>query len=252
MNFSRQRRAAFTLIEMMMAITIFALVMSAIYSTWYLIVHATEVGEKAAVQSQRARIALHTIEDSLTSVQSFQASMKYYYFVAENGDQPILSYTAHVPDWFPRNSRFNTNLRRLTFTLEGGNQGEHNLVLRQNPILMDMDPDEKTTPLVLATDVDKFEVECWDAQQMQWVDDWVTTNSIPALIRLSLRFGGHTDSGNKVPVLDCVRLISLPSITLPGIIQNGRPGAGGAPGQQPPPQAGGQQIPGQFQRGTPQ
>ena len=227
MKLSAPSRAGFTLIEMMMAIMIFALVMSAIYSTWYLIIHATQVGQQAAVQSQRARVALHTIEDSLTSVQSFQASMKYYSFIAENGDSPILSYTAHVPNWFPRNSRFNSPLRRLTFTLEGGSQSGRNLVLRQQPILMDMDPEEKTMPLVLATDVEKFEVECWDPQQMQWVDDWQTTNSIPALVRLSLRFGGHTESGNKVPDLDCVRLISIPSITLPGIIQNGRPGGPG-------------------------
>lgn len=239
MRMTFQRRAAFTLIEMMMAIAIFALVMTAVYSTWYLIIHSTAVGQQAAVQSQRARIALHTIEDSLTSVQSFQASMKYYSFVSEGGDSPILSFTAHVPDWFPRNSRFNSRLRRLTFTLEGDSTSSRNLVLRQNPILMDMDPDEKTTPLVLARDVQEFQVECWDPQQMQWVDDWENTNMIPKLIRLSLSFGGTTQTGNKVPVLDCVKLISIPSETLPGVMQRGLPGGpppglGGPGGMQPP------------------
>ena len=87
---SFQRGGGFTLIEMMVAITIFALVMSAIYSTWYMIVHASDVGQKAAAQAQRARVAIHTIEDSLTCVQSFQASMQYYSFISQGGGRADL------------------------------------------------------------------------------------------------------------------------------------------------------------------
>jgi len=239
MKRSFHRRLGFTLIEMMMAITIFSIIMAAIYSTFTLIVHAKQVGERAAAESQRARIAIHTIEDSLISVQSFQASMKYYSFVAQSGDTPILSYAAKVPLDFPRNSRFNgLNLRRLTFTLEGGGDAGRKLVLRQNPILMDMDGDENTHPLVLAYNVEKFNVECWDKQQSEWVDEWDNTNSIPGLVRLTLRLGGKTDTGTPVPVMDCIRLISIPSITLPAVAQ-GRAGGAGGPGSLPPGAVGG-------------
>ena len=91
---------AFTLIEIMMAIAIFSIVVAAIYSTWILILRASKTGLEAAAQVQRERIAVQTIEDSLTCVQSFQASMQYYYFVVQNGDQPLLSFTARVPDNF--------------------------------------------------------------------------------------------------------------------------------------------------------
>jgi len=239
MKRSFHRRLGFTLIEMMMAITIFSIIMAAIYSTFTLIVHAKQVGERAAAESQRARIAIHNIEDSLISVQSFQASMKYYSFVAQSGDTPILSYAAKVPLDFPRNSRFNgLNLRRLTFTLEGGGDAGRKLVLRQNPILMDMDGDENTHPLVLAYNVEKFNVECWDKQQSEWVDEWDNTNSIPGLVRLTLRLGGKTDTGTPVPVMDCIRLISIPSITLPAVAQ-GRAGGAGGPGSLPPGAVGG-------------
>jgi len=230
MSASFHRRSGFTLLEMMMAILIFSIIMAAIYSTWYLIIHSSAVGQRAAAESQRARIAIHTVEDSLISVQSFQASMKYYSFVAQGGDAPILSYVAKVPLDFPRNSRFGgINLRRLTFTLEGGGDAGRDLVLRQNPILMDMNVDEKTHPLVLAHNVEKFEVECWDKQQSEWVDEWDNTNSIPGLVRLSLRLGGKTENGVQVPVMDCVRLISIPSITLPAAAQGRAGGAGGFP-----------------------
>ena len=120
-----QRCRAFTLIEIMVAIAIFGMIVAAIYSTWVLILKSSRVGQEAAAQIQRQRIAVRTIEDSLTCIQSFQASMKYYYFVVQNGGQPMLSFAARVPAIFPRNGRFGDfNLRRLTFTVEAGPDSE--------------------------------------------------------------------------------------------------------------------------------
>jgi len=129
---SFRRRRAFTLIEVMVAIAIFALLVTAVYSTWVLLIKSSQVGQEAAAQVQRQRIAIRTLEDSLTCIQSFQASMQYYTFVVENGPQPQLSFVSRVPDVFPRNGRFGDfNLRRLTFTVEAVSDSEKDLVLRR-------------------------------------------------------------------------------------------------------------------------
>ena len=229
LTFDPRPRRAFTLIEIMVAIAIFGIVIAAIYSTWSLILRASQVGQRTAAQAQRQRIALRTLEDSLTCIQSFQASMKYYGFVVQNGDQPALSFTARLPDVFPRNRKFvnpdlgrDFSLRRLTFTLEPGLDAEMDLVLRQNPVLMDMDPDERQTPLVLARDVRKFTVECWDIRTMDWVDGWDTTNSIPSMLRVNLVLGGGTDVGSQAPERAVTRVIAFPSVTLPSVLQIGR------------------------------
>ena len=105
----------------------------------------------------------------------------------ENGSQPVLSFTARVPDVFPRNGKFinpNTgkdfNLRRLTYTLVPAINGEKNLVLRQNPVLMDLDEDELKYPLVLAQNVQKFSVECWDTQTKNGPTNGRTPIPIPS------------------------------------------------------------------------
>jgi len=254
MNFKNQSHCrAFTLVEIMIAIAIFSIVVAAIYSTWVLILRASKTGMEAAAQVQRERIAIATIEDSLTCVQSFQASMPYYYFLVQKGDQPMLSFTARVPDIFPRNGRFGDfNLRRLTFTVEPGPDAtgsERDLVLRQNPILMNLDGDEQLYPLVLARNVKDFVVECWDTNAMQWDDEWVNTNSIPPLVRVSLLLGSSADSGSAA-TLAITRLIALPSITMPTIVQMpkgvGGP-RGGPPGGSPSGAPGG--SPGGFPRG---
>jgi prepilin-type N-terminal cleavage/methylation domain-containing protein len=213
---------AFTLIEIMVAIAIFSIVIAAIYSTWTLILRASQIGPNAAHEAQRQRIALRTIEDSLTCVQSFQASMKYYVFFVQNGDQPELSFTARLPDVFPRNGKFGGfNLRRLTFSVEPGPGSQKNLVLRQQPVLMDMDPDERQTPLVLARDVNKFTIECWDTSKMDWVDEWDTTNSIPGMVRINLVLGGGAGASSAAPELAVTRIIAMPSVTLPSGLQGG-------------------------------
>jgi type II secretion system protein J len=225
------RRRAFTLIEIMVAIALFALLAAAVYSTWILILKSARVGQEAAAQVQRRRVAIQTIEDALTCVQSFQASIQYYSFIVQNGDQPVLSFVARVPDVFPRNGRFDSNLRRLTFTVEpDADSGGKDLVLRQNEILMDMDPEEQANPLVLARNVKNFVVECWDTNALDWTQEWDNTNLIPPLVRVTLALGDNNNSSDNGATLDITREIAAPSITVPSVVQTPRVGGGGGGG----------------------
>jgi prepilin-type N-terminal cleavage/methylation domain-containing protein len=234
MNLKKNRRRAFTLIEIMVAIAIFAILVAAVYSTWVLILKSSQVGQEAAAQVQRQRIAVRTIEDSLTCIQSFQASMQYYGFYVTNGAAPTLSYVARLPDIFPRNGRFDSNLRRLTFAVEPplANLGSENLkdekdlVLRQNEILKEVDADEHAAPLVLARNVKSFVVECWDTNAMDWAQEWDETNSIPTMVRVTLTLGGNA-TANSGSTLAITREIAVPSATLMTQLEQPRIGGGG-------------------------
>jgi prepilin-type N-terminal cleavage/methylation domain-containing protein len=216
---------AFTLIEIMVSIAVFALIVAAIYSTWVLILKSSQVGQSAAARAQRQRIAVRTIEDSLTCIESVQSSMQYYYFGVTNGDQPSLSFVSRVPDVFPRNGKFGDfNLRRLTFAVEPDANSVKNLVLRQNPILMDMDSDEQTTPLIIARDVKDFVTECWDTNTMAWDTEWDDTNSIPPMLRITLTLNNNVGGDSSAPTLTIQREIAMPSETMPAFVQTGTPG----------------------------
>lgn len=227
-------RRGFTLIEIMVAIVLFSLVIAAICSTLVLILRATQVGQNAAARSQRQRVVMNTIENSLMCVQSFQASQQYYSFIVENGDSPALSFAARLPAVFPRNGKFispelgrDFKLRRVTFTLEPGPDRQNNLVLRQKPILTDMDPGEQSDPLILAQGVSTFSIECWDTNQFEWVDEWDNTNSLPPMVRIELVLGGNNNDSSRDADAQrtIVRVFSLPSSMMPTVVQLG--GAGG-------------------------
>jgi type II secretion system protein J len=226
------RIRGFTLIEIMMAMAIFGLVLTAIYATWTLILKSSKLGLAAAAQVQRERISIRTIEDALTSTRSFGADLQHYGFIAENGDTATLSFVARLPKSFPRSGKFGDfDVRRVTFSVESGTGFERELVLRQNPVLMDMDVDEKEHPLVLAKGVDKLVLGFWDTRLNDWVDSWTQTNQLPKLIKVTVEFAefshSHSYSQRKEAV---TRLVALPSITVPANWQ-----MPGVPGRPPPP-----------------
>jgi len=245
----------FTLVEIMIAISIFALVLAAIYSSWTAILRASKTGLSVAASAQRARVTIRVLEDSLGSALSFDAHKQlhpeYYSFVPENSSsEPFLSFTARLSKSFPRSGKFgDLDVRRVTFSVEAAPDGGRQLVLRQNPIVMDLDEDEKEHPLVLAKNVKDFEMQFWatDRRPPDWVDEWreQKTNQLPALVMVTLRLADDPHSSRVTE--EITRIISLPAVSVNPVWQvpSGQPGVPGAPGRPgglPPP--GGVQPPG--------
>jgi general secretion pathway protein J len=250
---SRTYRSArgFTLVEILVAIGILATVLVAIFSSWTAILRATKVRLEAAATVQRARVVAHVLEDSLSSAQLYSQNQQFYSFVAENGESASLSFVARLSKSFPRSGKFgDLDLRRLTFSLEQGPDGRQ-LVLRQNPLVMELDADEKSHPVVLAKHVKEFDTQFWDARLADWIDEWTATNSLPPLVKVTVKL---TDNAYSSQVREEItRIVSLPATAVPGVWQTPR-FPGGPAGQQPalaPPAPGQPNQPGVPPRGTP-
>lgn len=218
------RRGGFTLIEILMAMAIFGLVMAAIYSTWIMIVRGSRVGLEAAAQVQRERVAIHTIEQALSSIRSFQGDVQHYGFLAENGSEAMLSFVARLPKAFPRSGRFGDfDVRRVEFKIESGSDSESKLVLRQTPILMDFDEDETKHPLVLARNVKEMLLEFWDAQANDWTDQWTQTNQLPKMVKVLLRMAPPNRHDVSAREEEIMRIVALPSVAVPVAWQRPNP-----------------------------
>ena len=224
-----RRPTGFTLVEVMIAIGILALVIASIYSTWTAILRASKSGQTAAAAVQRTRIVVRLLEDSLSSAQSFGANPGYYGFMAENGDEASLSFVARLSQAFPRGGRFgDLDVRRVTFSVQPGSDGGRNLVLRQVPLVMETDEDESEHPIVLSKNVKEFSMEFWDSRLNDWVDEWKQTNQLPRLVMFTLRLA---DTARPLsPVEEISRIVSIPSVTVQPMWQMPRmPGAGALP-----------------------
>jgi type II secretion system protein J len=223
-NSTGRTQWAFTLIEILMALAIFTMVLAAIYATWTALLRGSRVGLEVAAQAQRERVAVRTIEQALSSARSFVLDVQHYGFVAENGDDAMLSFVARLPKSFPRSGRFGEfDVRRVAFSLEDGPDSQRQLVVRQCPLLMEFDEDEANHPLVLARNVKELLFEFWDTRLNDWTDTWTQTNQLPKLVRVSIQMLPPNRQNTSAEVEETSRIISVPSIAVPANWQRPNP-----------------------------
>lgn len=191
---------AFTLVEVMIAMTIFGLVMIAIYSSWFSILRGSKVGQDAAAEAQRTRVSIRAIRDALTSGQLYMENIRYYWFMADtSGEFASLSLVSRLPESFPGSGLFGDQIvRRVSFTVESGEKGRRQLVLRQTPLLEPPDTAQTPYTTVLAPNVNLFTLEFWNTNTLEWEKEWLWTNQLPKLVRVGLSIGPP----NRQPSLD--------------------------------------------------
>jgi len=212
---TKRSRSGFTLLEVMVAIALLGLIVGAIFSSWTAILKAARVGEDYAASVQRARIAVRTIEDSLSTAHLFTQAQKYYTFVGENGSQASLSFVTRLSKSFPRSGKFgDLDVRRVTFSLEPSTDSSRlqSLVLRQQTLLAGMDVDEQEHPLVLARNVKEFGMEFWDERHNEWIDEWLLTNQLPKMVKITIALSD--DPYSHSVTREVTRVVSIPSIAV--------------------------------------
>lgn len=221
---------AFTLIEVLIAIAILALVLTAIYSSWVAILRASKVGLEAAAQAQRTRITLRAIEEALSSAQLFTANIQHYSFFADtSGDFAALSFVARLPASFPGSGLFGDQVvRRVTFSVESDARGQNQLLLRQTPLLEAAEADVKPYTIVLAPSVNLFALEFLDTNKWEWVPEWLYTNRLPKMARVAVSFGAkRPDAANLEDTM--IQTVLLSSAAIPRELQIPSGRFGGVP-----------------------
>jgi prepilin-type N-terminal cleavage/methylation domain-containing protein len=233
----RNSRAAFTLIEILLAIGIFAMVMIAIYASWTAIIRGSQAALDATAGVQRSRIAMQALEDAFLTTVMFNENGRHYHFIADTGgDFPYLSLVSRVPSSFPGGGMYgDLRLRRITFSVEASNDRQPALVMRQIPLLWETNSVVEPYEIILARNVEEFLLEFWDSQNEEWIEEWTASNSLPAMVRVALAVGGRTQDG---PPQLTVRAVAIPAQPVLPEWQNPQlvpaqpvPGRGIPPGQ---------------------
>lgn len=243
------------MLEIMIAMSIFTVIIVAVYSSWAAIVRGAKSGLDAAAAAQRSRIAIRTIEDALLTTQLYTENARYYNFMADTSDAKFawLSLAARLPETFPGSGLFGDQVvRRVTFSVEPGVDGTAQLVMTQIPLLLVTNAEVSAYPITLAKDVSLFVLEFWDPTLNDWTDELLTTNAIPKKIRVSLGVGHSKNSSQPTELVS--RIIAMPSIAVGADVQQprqaGGPGGAGVPGSGGPGGQGGRGD-GQGGRGGP-
>jgi type II secretion system protein J len=183
------KRAGFTLIEIMIAITIFAVVLAAVYSTWSAVMRGSRTGMKAAAEVQRMRVSVRALEEAIGSAVMYVDNARYYTFATDtSGETAYISFVARLPASFPGSGLFgDQEMRRVCFYVRDGN-----LMLRQAPLLEATKKIGKPYEIALAPNVTLFDMEFYDGVANKWFAEWMSTNQLPKMIRIALSFSANT------------------------------------------------------------
>jgi prepilin-type N-terminal cleavage/methylation domain-containing protein len=212
MNTSRTHRA-FTLIEIMISISLFALIMIGVLACWRAVVSGKMTAEAAAAAAQRARVGIRTVEVALSCAEISFRNIQYYSFENDtSGKFATLSLAARLPAAFPGSGLFGDSvMRRVSFDVEPDSGGTNNLVMNQWPLLEALDKNNTPYPIVLARDVNVFMLEFWSPQDDDWVVSFDPTNQFPPLVRVTLGVGHSADHPDS-PYDIIVRTVAIPSV----------------------------------------
>jgi prepilin-type N-terminal cleavage/methylation domain-containing protein len=236
----RRARAAFTLIEILLAVALLSGLLAAVYSSWMAILRGSQTAQRAAAEVQRSRLAVRALEEALTCAQMSADGPQHFAFLAEPpGDYSRLSFVSRLPESYPRSGRFRLQpVRRVEFAVERDDSAVPSLVLRQTPILFETDQEEQRQPLRLARNVRMFEVAFKGVDAHEWELEWPFTNQLPRQVRFTLAVAGEGRPG--VNLEDVVsRVVVLPlgtslAATRGAMVQPGVPGVGPGGRTSPP------------------
>jgi hypothetical protein len=205
--------AAFTLLEIVIAITVFSFIMISVIGCWKCIVSGKMIAEDAAASAQRARVGMKTVVEALTCGEISGLNPQYYSFLNDtSGKFAALSLAARLPADFPGSGTFGDNvMRRVTFQVEKDADGNNNLIMEQSPLLAVLDEVNTPYSIPLARDVNVFMLEFWSVNDSDWVVSWDPTNQFPPMIRVTLGCG-HSVEHPDVPYNLICRTVAMPSV----------------------------------------
>ena len=180
------KRRGFTLVEVLLAVTILSLVMTAVYNIWSAALMAWRRGGDASEVFQRQRIVMDTLTELSQSVVYYGASPGLYAVTGTSkpdwGD--TVSFVTASDVLLPPSEAIDAGMRRVTISMLQAH--------------------------VLSMDVSGFYVRYLDPRNNTWGDKWEETNIIPLAMEFTVVFG---QQGDRLPPVVVTRAIDLPVAT---------------------------------------
>lgn len=214
---------AFTILEVLVALFIFAAVLVSLYATWKLILQSNAAGLAIAANAQRSRMAIQTVEEAVGSAVLFNNNTNYAFIADTSGNFAAVSLVGHLSDSFPASGRFEgERIRRVTFMVENGPDGTPALMMRQNSMLAADTDTVESYPVLLAKDVSLFTMDFWDVRKNEFVAEWLNPRQLPPLVRISLGFGVRKRLRTEPDEL-VTRIVRIYGVGVDGALQGGAP-----------------------------
>jgi len=200
---------AFTLLEVLLAVTMLGLVIGAVTATWQAGLNGWRRTAGVSDSLQRERIVMGTLENLTTSIVYARSDDALYdiNFAHDPQTGDSVSFVTGSDLLLPQVEASAAGLRRVTIALQHDGRNRSFLGIANSAAL---EPADNAPGLVwhaLSADVCGFAVRFRDPRDGSMVDKWDESNLLPAAIEYTIGFGAN--DGRTPPVV-VTRTIELP------------------------------------------
>lgn len=204
----RQARAAFTLIELLVALVIFSLAAAMAAATFWSVTKAWTRGGEMLEQLHYGEFAMDQLVTALRGAAWFPSKPEAFGFWLERDKASwVTSGTAFLPP----DSPLRNGLHRLSVTVDSA-QGERGLVVRAWPHLTEDADENDAEPWLVCPEAEEFACEWYDFDAETWSTDWEETNSLPKLVRVTLKMKKRAEFDEELELQRLVELEVAPEI----------------------------------------
>jgi len=192
----RARKSGFTLLEVLVAVAVFAMISAMV---WYSIAQTfrtIEIVQAPGDTLRQARQVTSRVPGELSAAYlpfnvSPTANVKFEFVGEDEGDTDRVRFPslAHTKLYADANESDQSEIEY--FCEPNPNKGGTYRLFRREDAVLDDRPDEGGITLLMAEDVKEFQLTYYDPQRDEWTDEWDTTrteqsNRLPYAFRLKL------------------------------------------------------------------
>jgi general secretion pathway protein J len=204
-------RSGFTLVEVILAVTLLGLIVTAVYSIWSSALQGWKRSGSLTETLQRERVVFGALEE-MTASLVFMRSDKALYEIrgVHKDDGDSISFVTASDAFLSPADAGVAGMRRVTLSQEYDEYRQPYLGIRNTAALAE-ETKEPGPPRVLSAEVTGFTVRYRHPQTGAWQNEWSERNLLPAGIEYTITFAAG--SGPQAVATTATRLVEVPLAT---------------------------------------
>ena len=216
------RRAGFTLVEILIALTLLGLLTVMLFTSFYSVTRAWETGRSVIDSTGHSDYLMEQLTAAFRSAYTPGSGEKYGLIFQDDGEdeeaRDTIEWTKVGPALVGEDAEFASVPHRIRVSItdeDGDFPGGFTVrAWRQDLQLEDFDPEVDTTELCLSPKVIGFNCRLLDPDQartaddeINWIDEWTKTNMLPTALELTLWMEPPEDDGEPI---QSQRIVEIP------------------------------------------
>lgn len=221
-SLTRHATKGFTLVEILIALSLLGLLTVMLFTSFYSITRAWETGRSVIDASGHSDYLMEQLTAALRSAYTPGTGEKYGLIFFDDGEdegaRDIIEWSKVGPALVGEDAEFAhvPHRIRVSITDEDGDfpGGFTVRAWRQDLQLEDFDPETHTTELCLSPKVIGFNCRMLDPDQprttddeINWIDEWTKTNMLPTALELTLWMAPAEEDGDPI---ESRRIVEIP------------------------------------------